>query len=190
MQDAPGGDALPLEALPSDTYSWKFNKISEYVNGEGVEIFHEPNAISDGDSIVQFRRSEVISAGDIFSTITYPMIDVKAGGTIEGEIDALNHILDLSIAEYRSQGGTWIIPGRGRLSDVGDLASYRNMVTIIRDRIQKLKNEGKTLEQVLAAKITLDFDVRYGLDKSWTPAQFTEAVYRTLPARGKKGAAK
>jgi alkyl sulfatase BDS1-like metallo-beta-lactamase superfamily hydrolase len=118
------------------------------------------------------------------------MINVKGGGTIDGVIDALNHILDLTAAEYRSQGGTWIIPGRGRLSDAGDLASYRNMVVIIHDRIQKLKNEGKTLDQVLAAKITLDFDVRYGLDKSWTPAQFTEAVYRTLPARGKKGASK
>lgn len=190
MQSAPGGDTLSLAAVPSDTYSWKFQKISEYVNGEGVEIYHEPNAISDGDSIVQFRRSEVISAGDIYSTITYPMINVKGGGTIEGVIDGLNHILDLSAAEYRSQGGTWIVPGRGRLSDAGDLASYRNMVTIIRDRIQKLKNDGKSLEQVLAAKITQDFDVRYGLDKSWTPAQFTEAVYRTLPARGKKGAAK
>ena len=192
MQNAPGGDKLPLEALPSDTYSWKFNKISEYVNGEGVEIFHEPNAISDGDSIVQFRRSEVISTGDIFSTVTYPMIDVKAGGTIDGEIDALNHLLDLTISEYRSQGGTWLIPGRGRLSDAGDLASYRNMVVMIHDRIKKLKDEGKTLAQVLAAHITMDFDVRYGVDKSWTPAQFTEAVYRTLPTakRGKKGAAK
>ena len=190
MQSAPGGDTLPLAAVPSDTYSWKFQKISEYVNGEGVEIFHEPNAISDGDSIVHFRRSEVISAGDLFSTVTYPMINVKGGGTIDGVIDGLNHIIDLAAAEYRSQGGTWIIPGRGRLSDVGDLASYRNMVTIIHDRIQKLKNDGKTLDQVLAARITLDFDVRYGLDKSWTPAQFTEAVYRTLPARGKKGAAK
>lgn len=185
LQSAPGGDTLPLAALPSDTYSWKFQKISEYVNGEGVEIFHEPKAISDGDSIVQFRRSEVISTGSIYSTVTYPMINVKGGGTIEGVIDALNHVLDLTAAEYRSQGGTWIVPGRGRLSDAGDLASYRNMVTIIRDRIQKLKNDGKTLEQVLAAKITRDFDVRYGLDKSWTPAQFTEAVYRTLPARGK-----
>jgi len=191
MQNAPGGDKLPPEALPSDTYSWKFQKISEYVNGEGVEVYHEPNAISDGDSIVQFRRSEVISTGNIFSTVTYPMINVKAGGTIDGEIDALNHILDLTAAEYRSQGGTWIVPGRGRLSDAGDLASYRNMIVIIHDRIQKLKKQGKTLDQVLAAKITLDFDVRYGLDKSWTPTQFTEAVYRTLPAgRGKKGAGK
>ena len=192
MQSAPGGDQLPLAALPSDTYSWKFNKISEYVNGEGVELFHEPNAISDGDTIVQFRRSEVISAGDIFSTITYPMIDVKAGGTIEGEIDALNNILDMSASEYRSQGGTWIVPGRGRLADVGDLAFYRNMVVMIRDRIKDLKDKGKTLQQVLAAKVTLDFDARYGLDKSWTPAQFTEAVYRTLPSGkgGKSGAAK
>jgi glyoxylase-like metal-dependent hydrolase (beta-lactamase superfamily II) len=192
MQNGPGGDSLPLEALPSDTYSWKFQKISEYVNGEGVEVYHEPNAISDGDSIVQFRRSEVISTGDIYSTVTYPMINVKAGGTIDGEIDALNHVLDLTAAEYRSQGGTWIIPGRGRLSDAGDLASYRNMIVIIHDRIQKLKKQGKTLEQVLAGKITLDFDVRYGLDKSWTPAQFAEAVYRTLPTatRARKGDAK
>ena len=191
MQNAPGGDALPLEAFPSDTYSWKFQKISEYVNGEGVEIFHEPKAISDGDSIVQFRRSEVISTGNIFSTVTYPRIDTQAGGTIVGVIDALNHVLDLAAAEYRSQGGTWIVPGRGRLSDVGDLASYRNMVVIIHDRIQKLKGQGKTLDQVLASGITRDFDVRYGLDESWSPAQFTEAVYRTLPAtRGKKGAAR
>jgi len=157
-----------------------------------VEIFHEPNAISDGDSIVQFRHSEVISTGDIFSTVTYPMINVKEGGTIDGEIDALNDLLDRTVSEYRSQGGTWLIPGRGRLSDAGDLASYRNMVVMIHDRIKKLKDEGKTLAQVLAAHITMDFDVRYGVDKSWTPAQFTEAVYRTLPTakRGKKGAAK
>ncbi len=120
------------------------------------------------------------------------MIDVKAGGTIEGEIDALNNILDMSASEYRSQGGTWIVPGRGRLADVGDLAFYRNMVVMIRDRIKDLKDKGKTLQQVLAAKVTLDFDARYGLDKSWTPAQFTEAVYRTLPSGkgGKSGAAK
>ena len=156
-----------------------------------MEIFHEPNAISNGDSIVQFRRSEVISTGDIFSTVTYPMINVKAGGTIDGVIDGLNHILDIAAAEYRSQGGTWIVPGRGRLSDGGDLAFYRNMVVMIRDRIKDLKDKGRTLQQVLAANVTLDFDARYGLDKSWTPAQFTEAVYRTLPAaaRGKKGAA-
>ncbi len=106
-----GRRRVAARSAASDTYSWKFNKISEYVNGEGVEIFYEPKAISDGDSIVQFRRSEVISTGDLFSTITYPMIDVKAGGTIDGVIDALNHILDITAAEYRSQGRNLDHPG-------------------------------------------------------------------------------
>jgi hypothetical protein len=118
------------------------------------------------------------------------MIDIKAGGSIQGVIDGLNHILELTVAEYRSQGGTWIIPGRGRLSDAGDLASYRNLVPIIRDRIKQLKDDGKTLQQVLAAKPTLDFDVRYGLDKDWTPAQFIEAVYKSLAPSRATGDAK
>ena len=96
-------------------------------------------------------------------------------------IDGLNEIIDLAVAEYRSQGGTWIIPGRGRLSDTADVASYRNMVQIIRDRIEALIDQGMTLDEVLAAKPTLDFDARYGSDSGdWTTAMFVEAVYRSL----------
>jgi cyclase len=181
LSSGPHADSLPLEALPTDTYFHAFQKLSEYFNGEAVILYHEPAANTDGDSIVFFRHSEVIVAGDVFSTVSYPVIDVEAGGSIQGVIDGLNHILDLAVAEYRSQGGTWIVPGRGRLSDAADVASYRNMLTMIRDRVQKLRGDGKTLEQVLAAKPTLDFDGRYGAGEGeWTTAQFVEAVYRTL----------
>jgi hypothetical protein len=109
------------------------------------------------------------------------VIDLEKGGSIQGVINGLNNILDLAVAEYRSQGGTWIVPGHGRLSDVADVASYRNMVVMIRDRIQDMVKNGMTLAQIKAAKPTLDFDGRYGsTNNSWTTDMFIEAVYRSL----------
>jgi glyoxylase-like metal-dependent hydrolase (beta-lactamase superfamily II) len=173
--------AAPAGAVPTDSYFDEFHKLPEYFNGEAVIVYHEPAANTDGDSIAFFRRSEVIAAGNIFSTVSYPFIDLEKGGSIQGVIKGLNHILDLAVAEYRSQGGTWIIPGRGRLSDTADVASYRNMLSIIRDRVQDLLNKGMTVEQVKAARPTLDFDGRYGSDTgSWTTAMFIEAVYKSL----------
>ena len=173
--------AYPAAAHPTDSYFDEFHKLPEYFNGEAVIVYHEPAANTDGDSIVFFRRSEVISAGNIFSTVSYPFIDLERGGSLQGVLKGLNHILDLAVAEYRSQGGTWIIPGRGRLSDTADVASYRNMVTIIRDRVQDLIDKGMTLEQVKAARPTMDFDGRYGADTgSWTTTMFVEAVYKSL----------
>ena len=140
-------------------------------------VYHAPKANTDGDSLVFFRHSEVISAGDLFSTVSYPVIDVEKGGSIQGVIDGLNRILDLAVAEYRGQGGTWVIPGRGRLSDTADVASYRNMVTMIRDRLKDLIGKGMTLEQVKAARPTMDFDGRYGSTTgAWTTDMFVEAV--------------
>jgi glyoxylase-like metal-dependent hydrolase (beta-lactamase superfamily II) len=130
---------------------------------------------------VQFRRSEVISAGDLFSTVSYPVIDLAKGGSIQGVIRGLNHILDLSFAEYRSQGGTWIVPGHGRLSDTADVASYRNMLVMVRDRVQDLMKKGKTLAEIKAARPSLDFDGRYGTNTgAWTTDMFLDAVYRSL----------
>ena len=128
---------------------------------------------------VFFRNSEVISAGNLFSTVSYPTIDLVRGGTIQGVIDGLNKILDLAVAEYRGQGGTMIVPGRGRLSDTADVASYRNMLTIVRDRVTDLVQRGQTLEQVKASRPTMDFDNRYGSDATATD-KFVEAVYRTV----------
>ena len=151
------------------------------MNGEGVILYHAPAANTDGDSFVFFRHSEVISAGNLFSTVSYPLIDVAKGGSIQGVIDGLNHILDVAIAEYRAQGGTWIIPGRGRLSDTADVASYRNMLTMVRDRVSDLKKKGMTLQQVKAARPTLDFDGRYGSTTgAWTTDMFLDAVYNSL----------
>jgi glyoxylase-like metal-dependent hydrolase (beta-lactamase superfamily II) len=172
---------VPIESWPTDTYYYKFQKLSEYFNGEAVIMYHEPAANTDGDSLVYFRHSEVIVAGDVFSTVSYPEIHVDRGGSIEGVIRGLNDIIDLAAAEYRSQGGTWVVPSHGRLSDVADVASYRNMVTIVRDRIRALKAEGLTLAQVLARRPTLDFDGRYDrYDDGWTGEDFVTAVYETL----------
>jgi glyoxylase-like metal-dependent hydrolase (beta-lactamase superfamily II) len=180
---APAGKipAAPMAMWPTVTYFDEFYKFPAFFNGEGVTVYHEPAATTDGDSIVQFRRSEVISAGDIFSTVRYPVIDLAKGGSIQGVIRGLNHILDLSFAEYRSQGGTWIVPAHGRLSDTADVASYRNMLVMVRDRVQDLMNKGMTLAQIKAARPSLDFDGRYGATTGpWTTDMFLEAVYRSL----------
>ena len=176
-----GGAAPPAAALPTVTYFDGFYKLPAFFNGEAVIVYHAPEANTDGDSYVYFRRSDVISAGDIFSTVSYPAIDVAKGGSVQGVIRGLNAILDLAVAEYRSQGGTWVIPGHGRLSDTADVASYRNMVVIIRDRVQNLIEKGMTLEQVKAARPSMDFDGRYGSATGpWTTEMFIEAVYRSL----------
>jgi glyoxylase-like metal-dependent hydrolase (beta-lactamase superfamily II) len=128
----------------------------------------------------------VIAAGDIFLTTTYPVIDRARGGTINGVIAGLNRILDLAVAEFRTEGGTLVVPGHGRLSDSADVAYYRDMVTIIRDRVQALIDKEMTLDQVKAAKITADYDPRYGATTGpWTTDMFIEAVYTTLGG-GKK----
>ena len=180
---APSGKTAPAPtaAQPTDTYFDEFHNLPAYFNGEAVIVYHAPAANTDGDSLVFFRRSEVISAGNLFSTVSYPIIDVEKGGTIQGVLDGLNRILDLAVAEYRSQGGTWIIPGRGRISDTADVASYRNMLTMIRDRVQDMIGKGMTLAQVKAARPTMDFDRRYGSTTgAWTTEMFVEAVYRSL----------
>ena len=183
---APAGKQAPTpeRAWPTDTYFDEFYKVPSYVNGEPVIVYHEPAANTDGDSIVLFRRSDVIAAGDIFSTVAYPVIEVAKGGSIQGVIAGLNHVLDLAVPEYRSQGGTWIIPGRGRLSDTADVASYRNMLVMMRDRVQDMIKKGMTLEQVKAAHPTMDFDGRYGSNTgSWTTDMFVEAVYKSLKGK-------
>jgi glyoxylase-like metal-dependent hydrolase (beta-lactamase superfamily II) len=180
-EPGPGEKAAPSGALPTDTYHNAGYKLSEFFNGEGVQLVYVPAAHTDADSLVFFRYSDVISAGDILRTDSYPVIDVAKGGTINGVLDGLNRILDLAIPEFRSQGGTMVIPGHGRLCDTGDVANYRNMVAILRDRIEDMVKKGMTLEQVKAAKPTMDYDGLYGSDTGpWTTSMFIEAAYKTL----------
>ena len=181
---AAGETAVPFGALPTDTFTADM-KLSHFFNGEGIHMIHVPAAHTDGDSIVYFRGSDVISTGDIFVTTSYPVIDLARGGSINGEIDALNQLLDLSIPEFRLEGGTLVVPGHGRIGDSADVAYYRDMTTIIRDRIQNMIDKKWTLEQVKAAKPTLDYDPRYGSAAGWTTDMFVEAVYKSLSSRKK-----
>jgi glyoxylase-like metal-dependent hydrolase (beta-lactamase superfamily II) len=149
-----------------------------YFNNESIQVLHVPAAVTAGDSMVYFRRSDVVAAGDIFQTTTYPLIDVKGGGSINGLIAGLNQLLNITIPKEKQEGGTLVIPGHGRISDEADVVEYRDMVTIIRDRVQDAIRQGKTLEQVQAARLARDYDPRYG------PAgTFVEAVYHSLKAK-------
>jgi cyclase len=177
-----GKPAWPPGAWPSDPYTTSPKKL--FSNDEGIEIIHVPAAHTDGDSIVFFRRSDVVSAGDVLTTTGYPVIDLQKGGSIQGIIDGLNLILDLTIARQESEGGTYVIPGHGRVCDQFDVLEYRDMVTIIRDRIADLIKKKKTLEEIKAARPTEDYDARYGAATGpWTTDLFIEAVYKSLIAK-------
>jgi glyoxylase-like metal-dependent hydrolase (beta-lactamase superfamily II) len=171
--------AVPPAAWPTDTYftdEWAL-----FVNGEAIQLLHVPGAHTDGDTMVFFRRSDVISTGDIYNTDRYPPFDSARGGGIAGVIEGLNRILDLAIPGENQEGGTVVIPGHGRLSDETEVANYRDMVTIIRDRIEALIDDGMTLEQVLAAKPTRDYDAIYtGAPGGSSGDMFVAAVYRDL----------
>ena len=170
---------MPQGTWPTETYTTPERKL--YFNGEGVLMIHLPAAHTDGDTIVFFRRSDVISTGDIFVTTSYPIMDLSRGGNIQGVIDGLNRIIELAIPADEQEGGTQVIPGHGRQCDVADVVFYQEMVTIIRDRVQDMVNKGMTLEQVKAAKPTSDYDPRYGKDTGfWTTDMFVEAVYKSL----------
>jgi glyoxylase-like metal-dependent hydrolase (beta-lactamase superfamily II) len=163
--------------LPTSTFFTEKKEI--YFNGEPIEILFQPAAHTDGDVMVFFRGSDVIASGDLFSTLTYPILDEKRGGTIQGHLDALNRMLDITVPRFNQQGGTMVIPGHGRLSNESDVDDYRNWMTIVRDRVQEMVKKGMTIQQIKAAKPTLDFDGVF-VDPRWTPDQFLEATYRTL----------
>jgi cyclase len=171
----------PEHAQPTHTYLTEQYKLNRYFNGEGIQVIHMPAAHSDGDSIVWFRFSDVISTGDLF-TDSYPVINIEQGGNVNGVIDALNRMIDLIFPEFRVQGGTMLVPGHGRISDLTDIAYYRDMVTIVRDRVQDMIKRNMTLEQVKAAKVTVDFDPVYDRPAG-SAAKFVESVYRSLSRR-------
>jgi cyclase len=165
--------AAPTGAWPADTYTKGQKEV--FFNEEPVTAIYQPKAHTDGDSMVFFRRSDVVASGDIFSTVGYPVIDVEKGGSIQGEIDALNNLMDIVIPKHEEEGGTMVIPGHGRICDEYDVLEYRDMVTIVRDRVQDAIKRGLSLEDVKKANFTIDFDSRYGSGDN-----FVEAVYRSL----------
>jgi glyoxylase-like metal-dependent hydrolase (beta-lactamase superfamily II) len=169
----------PAAGWPSDTYLEERRRM--FHNGDDVQLFFEPNAVTDGDSIVQFRRADVIVAGDVLTTTEYPFIDLSSGGTVAGEIKALNDILNRTIYQHEGEGGTIIIPGHGYVCDEHEVVEYRDMLAIIRDRVQALIKSGATVDEVKAARVTTDYDTRYGRTTGpWTTDRFVEAVYNSL----------
>ena len=177
----PGQPPVAFGVLPTDTFFQERKDL--YFNGEAVQLVHVPNAHSDGDTLVFFRSSDVLSTGDVYVNTTYPRIDLDQQGHVNGIIEGLNTIIDVVVSEQYTEGGTQVVPGHGRIADEMDVVEYRDMVTIVRDRVQDMVRRGMTLEQVNAARPTLDFDSRYGADSGpWTTRMFVEAVYRGLRA--------
>jgi glyoxylase-like metal-dependent hydrolase (beta-lactamase superfamily II) len=170
---------IPSESWPTDTYFT--SEWSLFSNGEAVQLFHISAAATDGDTIVFFRRSDVISTGAIYDTTAYPRFDPQQGGSIDGIIEGLNRILDIAVAGENQEGGTVVIPGRGRLSDETDVANYRDMVTVIRDRIRNMIMKGMSVQQVIQSTPTSDYDGLYNSQGSdWTSEKFVDAIYRDL----------
>ena len=172
MLDADGG--VPDATYISDKYT-----LYRFFNNQAIQLFHMTDATTDGDTAVFFRRSDVIVTGDVYNSDVYPPIDVDRGGSIDGEIEALSKLVDMSVTEFMAQGGTMIVPGHGWISDASDVGYYRDMLMVIHDRIQDMIKKGMTLEQVKAAKPTMDYDPEYGRQPGVT-AKFVEAVYRSL----------
>ena len=172
---------VPTMALPTDTFFTK--KFDLYFDGEAVQLLHQPNAHTDGDVLVYFRKSDVIAAGDVYINTTFPVINVEQGGTLNGIVAALNRIIEITVPKDKQEGGTYVIPGHGHLADEADVVEYRDMVTIIRDRFQDAIKKGMTLEQVKAARLVRDYEGRYGATQGfWTTDAFIEAAYKSLSA--------
>jgi glyoxylase-like metal-dependent hydrolase (beta-lactamase superfamily II) len=170
--------ALPEEGWPDNTYSTSQKRL--YFNDEPVVIMHQP-ANTDGNSLVLFRKSDVVSAGDLLDLVGYPLIDLEAGGSVQSIVQGLNNLIGVTVPESNASGGTLVVPGHGRIADHAEVTYYRDMITIVRDRVQDLIDKGMTLDQVKAARPTREYDTRYGRTTgAWTTEDFVEAVYQSL----------
>jgi cyclase len=184
---APTGKKSPYPTDSWPTEAFYAKRWTTRLNDEGIEVLYQPAAHSDADSFVFFRGSDVVVAGDILDKTRYPVIDVANGGTIQGEIDALNKLIELTIAPtpYIYKGvGTYVIPGHGRLCEQMEVVDYRDMVVTIRDVIADLIKQGKTLDQIKEARPTLAYEPQYGSQTGpWTTGMFVEAIYKNLTAK-------
>jgi cyclase len=176
----------PPDGWPTEVFH--YSRKYMYLNGEAIEVLHQPAAHTDSDVFAFFRRSDVVFAGDVLDTRQFPVIDVERGGTIQGVIAALNRLVDMavpSIPVVTREAGTVVVPGHGRLCDQYDVVDYRDMVTIVRDRVQELIKQGRSLAEVKAAQPAKGYIGRYGnTGGNWTADHFVEAIYRSL-SKGK-----
>jgi cyclase len=179
MMNPPNGGTLQKFGLPLNEYFTAYKDL--HFNEEGIVVYHEANAHTDGDSVVLFRGSDVVSTGDVFTPDGYPFIDLANGGSVDGEIKALNHVLELTIPADHQEGGTYVVPGHGRVCDEADVVEYRDMIVIVRDRVAAAIKKNMSLDQIKAANLTRDYDPRYNTQGAFVPAdRFIESIYRSL----------
>jgi glyoxylase-like metal-dependent hydrolase (beta-lactamase superfamily II) len=174
------GTTVPAAGLPTTEYFQP--SMDLFVNGEAIVLYHQPAAHTDGDSLVFFRRSDVISTGDVFTPGRYPAIDLARGGSVTGLIAALTNILELAVPEAFESGGTQIVPGHGRICEETDVAEFRDMVVIVRDRIRDLMGRGRSLEAIKMEKPSRDYDREYHASPA-DADRFVESIYRSLSAK-------
>jgi cyclase len=188
MSAPTGQSRAPFALWPTKTFAYRM--YSMYLNGEGIQVIHQPAAHTDGDTIVFFRRGDVIATGDLIDTTRWPVVDVARGGSVQGLLDGLNRLMDLTIhnlpIQWREER-TLLVPGHGHVYDKLDLLEYRDAVTVVRDRIVDLIDQGKTLAQIQASNPTLGYRSQYGADSGpWTTDMFVEVIYNELTKRAKK----
>jgi len=181
-------EEVPTRMVEEDrpVTDWPLNTFFEdrrdfYFNGEAVFLYHHPDGHTDGDIVIYFRGSDVLVAGDLFITTTYPVIDAAYDGGVDGFIEGMNNMIDIAVPAWLQEGGTYVIPGHGRVGDEADILEYRDMVVIIRDAIDYYIDQGMTLEQIQAAAPAEAWAPRFGATTGpWTTEQFVEAVYQSL----------
>jgi glyoxylase-like metal-dependent hydrolase (beta-lactamase superfamily II) len=183
MSGASGAPShYPVVAQPTESFAGRQKVL--HLNGESIRVLHRPSGHTDGDAIVLFRQSDVIVTGDVFDMTRFPVIDVARGGSAKGELDVLNELIELTVPSIPlpwKEGGTLVIPGHGRLSQQAELVEYRDMMTVIVDRVQNMIDQKMTLEQIQKASPTEGWERRFGSDSGpWTTAMFVEAIYKSL----------
>lgn len=179
---SPQGTTPAYDGVSWPTVTFFTQKRTLHFNGEPIELHWQKGAHSDGDVMVFFRRSDVIAAGDVLNSDSFPVIDLARGGSIDGVIDGLNHLIDLTIPRLNQMEGTRVIPGHGRLANEAEVVEYRDMATIVRDRVAALAGQGKSLAEVQSAHPAYEYEPLYGVTRTWTTEMFVEAVYRSLRA--------
>jgi glyoxylase-like metal-dependent hydrolase (beta-lactamase superfamily II) len=175
-----GQSRFPTAAWPTDGYFAPRRGFT--FNGEAIDIIHLPRAYSDADSAVYFRGSNVLVTGDVYTTTGFPTVNRAEGGTYPGVLAALNTLLDITVPDDLMEGGTFVIPGHGRVSDEADLVEYRDMAQIIADRVRKLAADGRSLAQIKTARPAMGWEARYSRD-GWTTEMFIDAIYPDLAPR-------
>jgi cyclase len=161
--------ASPHNALPVITFT---DTVSFNLNGDSIVVFHVAPAHTDGDAVVMFTKANVVHTGDVFVSAGFPFVDLSSGGSIDGIISATERIMVATNAQ------TKIIPGHGPLADRARVKAYHDMLYVLRDRMRREVAARHTIEQVLASKITADYDAEWPANRE----RFLRILHQELSA--------